>query len=246
MPQGRFGSAVSWSIRRADVAQHRFLERVRGLDPLDWQAIAIPQKEAPDVLYIPIPKAANTSLRHALCQTLGIDRSTVTNIHQDPRLPKVALRAALETCPQEAFVFTIVRHPVDRSLSAYRNKVAGTPRMFGPGRRLGLSPQDSFETFLGKCADVPPEVLDSHFKPQTLLLHYALEHPGLAIYTVDALPTIWPDICEEFTKRGLISPADQVSKLNTTKPRKHDLSPQEAKLIEQLYASDFEAFGFEI
>ena len=86
-------------------------------------ALALGNTEAPDALYVPVPKAANTTLRTALLPTYGLSKDEVRRVHRDPRLDVRPIQNALAAAKPAAYVFTVVRHPATRILSAYANKI---------------------------------------------------------------------------------------------------------------------------
>lgn len=215
------------------------------LDPRDWQAIAVGDATKPPVVYIPIPKAANTSIRTALLPCFGLAEDEVRNVHQDSRVDKRSQKQALADAAQDAIVFTVVRHPALRILSAYRNKIGRLKPRFGHAARLGISKGASFDEFLSILASVPVWQLDSHFKPQWALLHYASQDPRLETYRSEEINDLWPAIATRISERVEPAPKSDLGILNRTDTPKDNFTPAQKRLIEWLYAEDFEKFGYD-
>lgn len=214
------------------------------VDPLDWQAIPL----SPDnrAVYLPIPKAANTSIRTALLPCFGATPDPAHNIHHHPAIPKRSQRETVTSLPADAFVFAVVRHPADRILSTWKNKMGKGKRWFGPATRLGMLPSVSFDTFLTRLVETPKDALDSHFKPQTMLLHYAHRHADLQVFHFETLAQHWPMIVAEVERRSGTRPEPDLARLNPsgrgpTIPRFTD---RQRRLIDTLFHEDFARYGY--
>lgn len=240
------------------VRRDRFLRRMVAkvasdtLDPTDWQAIAIGGADARPVLYIPIPKAANTSIRTALKPCFGLAGEVIANVHQDSRIDKRSLRAGLAAAPVDAMVFTVVRHPALRIRSTFRNKLGwrdasrplGIKRRFGHAANLGIPRGASFEEFLSILAQTPEWALDSHFKPQAALLRHALADPRLELFRFETINADWPGIAARIAARVPVAPDGTLEYLNATGRAAPVFSVAERRLIELIYRADFETFGY--
>lgn len=175
---------LSTLYRKRTVAKEYIKERFNGENFLNWHALCVPDLDNPKIVYLPIPKAGNTTIRWVISNAMKIDPKTISNIHNDPRLviaPQVEIIPKLDP---NAFLFTIIRNPAARIFSAYQNKLVDQKKSFGPARRLGVNKSDSFERFLEKCLDVPHRYLDSHFKSQSHLLHYGQKNSNLQIFKI--------------------------------------------------------------
>lgn len=100
-----------------------------------------------DLAFLLIPKCAATSIKAAV------------PLDPDPMYPHEAQDMGL-------FVATIVRHPLDRLVSAWANKTREiTPGMIAAGYREGMS-LEAFVMHTAKHHD-----LDHHVRPQTRFLY---------------------------------------------------------------------------
>lgn len=130
-----------------------------------------------NLAYCPIPKNACSSVKHALLAELKIDLAgqllhdrlpTPGNWQVEPgelrRLPD-SPTPSVHRLPG-AFAFAVVRHPLDRLVSAFADKVLhGAP---------GLTPDwyalRHFPDFVHRIVSTPPEALNEHMRPQSCFL----------------------------------------------------------------------------
>lgn len=198
------------------------------------------------IAYVPVPKAANTSMRWALLPLLGIDPSTVDNIHQDDRITKLSSSEFLVASRKDWLIFAVVRHPEDRALSAWKNKLKDPPKPFRRLAQMGLKREDSFETFLQVIANWPSHALNDHFAPQTALLKRLTVKTDLEIFKIEELDQWWPTLNGRLEERSKISPGP-IRRLNPSKIRpQNSLSPLAKELLFQIYAEDYQQFGYQV
>jgi hypothetical protein len=145
------------------------------------------------------------------------------------------------------FVFTFVRNPYPRVLSAYLDKIANLhePNVwpaFAAAHGLG-DRRPSFSEFLELLTAEVPAVMNPHWRPQSFLIGYGLV-PFDFVGTLENLgadmQTIMRRIFGENVTVEDFAPhrtgaADQLSSYVTAKER---------KLIERIYEADFANFGY--
>jgi len=218
-----------------------YLKKARGGDKGDPMCLPFTKHK---ILYVPIPKAANTSIKHALCANLlSEDVSDTHNIHQDPRVPKVAFSEIQDSINADWFVFTVVRNPYDRSRSAYLDKVIKDKARIHGVRELGIEPDDSYLDLLQVIRLWPRRLLNNHFIPQTMLLKDAMALPNLRVYKYERLATAWEDIADEVEKRvGNGRPYLDVH--NATSSSEAETSALERDFVRRIYRDDFRAFAY--
>ncbi|OSP54488.1 sulfotransferase family 2 domain-containing protein [Pseudoruegeria sp. SK021] len=215
---------------------------IDGADLSDTKTVVLAQART---LYIPIPKAANSSVKRALYPTLGLEADPKIDVHRDRRIPTLPLSEALKLAEDDWFIFTIVRDPFDRSLSAWTDKVlrkrVENQRSL---RRMGLQPDDSHATLLSALRGWPPRLLNDHFMPQSMLSQRALATGRLSVFHFETLNTDWPEISRRITANGGPNPAP-LPHLNTSRADYSTaFTPQETKLITAIYRNDLETFGY--
>ena len=217
-----------------------FAGRAIGIQP-DMQIWWTP--ELP-VIYVAVPKAGCSTIKQSLKTAQGeayarSGRDFVRNA--DPHGDDDCLRRkglAAEAC-RDRYLFTCVRNPFARALSAYLDKVVPTDRRAFPELPDGGSL--SFEDFLRAVATYRPYQLDDHFRPQ----HINLNYPRIAydaIYFLEApaaLAEVVGNVAPGFRlERYAPHARGAVEKLRT-----HYNGTTEG-LVREIYAIDFEAFGY--
>ena len=214
------------------------------IDPKDAQALALGDADKPDALYIPVPKAANTSIRTALLPCYGLKTEDVRRVHRDTRLDVRSLKAALADADEGAYIFTVVRHPATRVLSAYSNKIGRFKPRFGHAARLGIAKSSSFDEFLEILSTASPWAIDGHFKPQATWLHYGLRDARTQIFKMETLRDDWPSVHAALAARLPVGPEPELDILNATKTPKDSFTTRQKRLIDGIFGEDFERFGY--
>jgi hypothetical protein len=196
-------------------------------------------------VYVPIPKAANSSTKLALCPVLGIDPASVTEVQKDPRLPMPHFSDIASRIGPDWFVFTVVRDPWTRVLSAYRDKVQRKRVQLRALQAMGLEAGDSFETFLAALNRWPRRLLNDHFIPQSDLLAPVRASTRLLVLRSEDLPDAWAQIEDGLSRQGAPAPA-AIGHQNVTGAQKNvpDFTPRAVDLIRRLYADDFAQLGY--
>lgn len=119
------------------------------------------------LLYVDIPKAGCSSVRHFLLSAKGLSTKKLHN--------QQSLRLTRKDDLREVWCFTFVRDPLERLISCYRDKIRH-PRFqskrFKDGVesslwRYGLTPGLSFGEFVRFVANVPDVEADHHFRSQS-------------------------------------------------------------------------------
>lgn len=201
------------------------------------------------VYYAHVPKCAGSSVNWYLEERFGeLAFSDRSYTKQPPRLrwtrssPQHIDRDSLERLFPKGFfdaVFTIVRHPVDRLVSAYH---------FQLDVERSISSQVSFSDWLADIADrleEDPFAFDNHVRPMTEIVPETA-HVFHVEHGLDQI-VIWFD--------ALTGQADgprALPRMNEygayTGKRSQKATPSETDLaqIARLYAADFERFGYEL
>lgn len=142
------------------------------------------------VRYVSIPKCACTSIKHALLKADGIDIPNGIETHKHPHWMK------WDSTFRPDMVFTFVRHPGSRMLSAWREKVTtGYSQKMGCPLPTTASPME----FITWITTQDPRTLNIHFKPQHLILEGYKEKPAIRfIGKVESIQTDWRFLSEHF------------------------------------------------
>ena len=201
-----------------------------------------------NTIYVTNQKAGCTSIKLMLNRAeTGDNHLDSRNIHVESRLPKpssLGWPRVREMLSGSAYRFTFVRHPVDRLLSAYNDKILIDRNFDFAGlvlQHLGL-PQDRDVTlplFIDYLELCDPLEMDRHWRPQ----HFNLMH-GLVEYDfVGRVETLERDMRIVAKEAGL--PIDDVLHRNIKQKSvtHEDVAPYLSR-IEKLYARDFELYGY--
>ena len=146
-----------------------------------------------------------------------------------------------------AYRFTFVREPLGRFESAYHNKVARLGRWRMKVQALLGLPQDrdaevSFEQFLTAVEQQDPLDLDLHWRPQ----HLNLMYPLVSYDLVGHVETFDRDAAEIRRHVDLPDLAMESRNVSRTKPSAsvYDGRPDLVRRVRQVFAEDFEIYGY--
>ena len=153
-----------------------------------------------------------------------------------------------EHCDRE-FVFTFVRNPFVRVLSAYLNQIVNHRNKdhwgrFSTNHGLGDEPV-SFHDFLRLLAESPHDGMDPHWRPQYCSLAPALipyDFVGTVENLNHDLSLVLTRIFGELTPVSHFAPhrTDATSKIQTY------YGPAEVKLVQLIYQEDFASLGYDV
>lgn len=183
------------------------------------------------VRYIEVPKCASTSIKLALLESDGLREMFGEYPHACRRWRNVP--GYFKPC----IVFTFVRHPVDRLLSSWREKL-----QTGKAKQLGgacpLPTTATFGEWVEWITNQKPISADPHWRPQVLILR--IEKWPDFIGNVETLTADWHRLMNEY---GLPPLPHANPSADAQRPQ---ITPQTLGRIAKFYAEDFQAFGYTI
>jgi hypothetical protein len=205
-----------------------------------------------DLLYLNNPKCGCTTIKHALWfasdAMLGQDtfRGNVHDRKLDPfaknvfRLPgRQAERIA------RAAVFSVVRNPFARALSAYVDKVANDPdvwpiflKRFGLKAHVGKK-ELPFADFLGLIAVAHDNILDGHFRPQSRTLLLPLAKPVFVGFVENMR-----SVGRFLENCGVPFRDERMNATHAYEQLDGFYDSRTAALVRRRYAEDFARFGY--
>lgn len=129
------------------------------------------------LIYGRVPKVANSSVKAALTRLLlqppeeGF-RTTADAFWRRGTNGETTMITAEQALQRRSshFIFSFVRNPFDRLVSAYNNKLIENDSLTPAMERMGLRLHMHFQHFLEVIASTADEDLDVHLLPQTSIL----------------------------------------------------------------------------
>jgi len=195
-----------------------------------------------DVLFVAMPKVANSSINYLLIERAGLlpeDTSHYKSIHVVKNRLRIS-RHMLRKLPATTFRFAFVRNPFDRIASLYVNKIlhedhAITRKFFGL-----IHPGISFSAFAKAIACIPDRLADAHFKSQYSWLY---DRGQCLVDFVGHYETLADDF-RPIQKRYHLG---DLPSLNTAMKTELDelYDRRSAELVYRRYRKDITTFGYE-
>lgn len=216
------------------------------LDPERFPYTPVLAIEKYKIAFVPVPKAANTSIRTALMPYFDQSKLAIEGgVHQRTRPIREASQNFFPRIDESWFVFTFVRDPSARARSAWRNKLIEPKQIFKPLRVMGIQQRLNFADFLCACKEWPVWALNDHFIPQSLYLRSAMKTGGLTILRTENIAQDWKVVQAEFVKRGAPDLPD-LQFLNSSRNKPAEFSVAERELLLALYEEDYRMFDYPI
>jgi len=203
-------------------------------------------------LFVHVPKAGGQSIESVFLKDAGLGWDERGQIclgrNRDPARGPTRLAhlyadeyvacGHLSQADFDAYLkFAIVRHPYDRALSEYRYRVAA--------RRKRGDPPVSFDEFMRWMPEDDRLDLARHLAPQS---RYVLDGAGhLLVDHLLRLENLEAEIAPLFLRifgKPIALPHRNASAA-ADGPGRDDLRPDQKRLLQDRYAEDFAAFGYE-
>jgi hypothetical protein len=205
------------------------------------------------LLYGRVPKAANSSIKAALCRLLSERPPKGTKTTSDKfwqhetnnETELITLRKARKY-RHSHFSFSFVRNPFDRLIAAYNNKVIEIEEPPLPMQHMGIHHDMSFESFLDALIDNPFHRYDVHVLPQSHLLCLGRQVIPKFVGRVEQINEHW-SILREILKRQHIDVMESLPQKNVRRSEKMGLqdyfySDSLIDKVLQLYGDDVKLF----
>jgi hypothetical protein len=205
------------------------------------------------LLYGRVPKAANSSIKAALCRLLNERPPKGTKTTSDKfwqhetnnETELITLRKARKY-RHSHFSFSFVRNPFDRLIAAYNNKVIEIEEPPLPMQHMGIHHDMSFESFLDVLIDTPIHRYDVHVLPQSHLLCLGRQVIPKFVGRVEQIDEHWSILRNILLRQG-IDVMESLPQKNVRRSEKRGLQQYfyNDTLIEkalQLYGDDVSLF----
>jgi len=240
-------NAIRWGHAKCEDTVGQFLD-----DDREVKVMNVPRDKMPvfgniivddrlRLAYIGIPKAGNTSVKKWLAESFGValPNEGRINIHDRVKYPfEYRTNRWLAKHGKSYLVFTVVRSPLERLASAYRDKIQ-REKVHTPLQKLGFTNAMSFGDFIQLACDIPDDEADVHIRSQWAMLSYEGQFlPNLTVHL------------GEINKIRLLAQYEPlldkpVTKENATSNRAVKITNKFQSLIRKRYIQDYEFFGFE-
>jgi hypothetical protein len=191
-----------------------------------------------------VPKAANSSIKAALLDAVDVPWDA-KNLHAHPAFEFMGA-VGFARLKDKAFRFTFVRNPYDRLVSCWAQKIDQPTHDNRGMRKMGFRPGMPWEEWLDAALSIPPEKMDIHFRPQSLLLCYRGWLPVDFVGKFEDLEHDWRVVQHYAQERAALKLPD-LQKLTTSEhPPYREMFNQHQRLkVEAVYGRDFELFEYE-
>lgn len=234
-------------IRRNRISRTAFFLRVpQGSgDPLLLQSrthINLQRK----FVYSRIPKAANSTVIATIYSDDidRFDRDVIEATKQGDKGLASLDEGEITELQERFFIFTFVRHPFVRFLSAYMDKIA-KPGVYrrSVSRRINLRSDGdvSIDDFIGFLEDRKNLMLDAHWAPQATLLGFPLERYDL-IGSVENFSSDLASLCRALKMDARELP--YVPHATGATAGVMSLSEEQLSRVHGIYEHDFELLGY--
>ena len=155
----------------------------------------------------------------------------------------------------DAFTFTFTRHPEARAYSAFTNFFVDARNIarsnhWGPMQDHGFDPArdasynfDVFLDYVAHTMDISPLRTSAHWRPQVL----NVGHGRIAYDFIGKVETLTADLQTLFARAGRpdFPPAEVLeARFNRSAAVRPDLTAAQRARIRDLFAADYEAFGY--
>ena len=186
--------------------------------------------------YVQIPKVASRSIRAALItrfsgqNAAAFDKERLgefSEVHSE----HISQQDIRKKTP-DAFIFSFVRHPYERILSCYKNKVSGPNIQKNIFECHGVSRNDSFDVFVDKICEIPDSESDRHFRSQSWFLMSGSECIADFVGKLESISSDWEVLRQRFDL-----PA--IPHRNATSKTIEVISDRNKQLIQRRYSDDF-------
>ncbi len=186
---------------------------------------------AKDIVYVRVPRGANTSIRLAI---------------PDAQEEKVSPSRLYKNYPN-AFIFSFARNPWARLVSGYRSKLcqrnSANKAAFKKLVRLDsrFRQHMPFEEFAELICGLPDRKVEKHFRSQS----YFLKHKGQLIPDfvgrLENIQADWEKV-QAITNANL--PLQHTNRSGATHYQEYYATPRLRELVADRYAEDISSFGY--
>jgi len=209
------------------------------------------EKLEPSFIYIPIPKCANTAIYSALKNAIAqsttstslFNNSISVSIDRTLIWKKGSIhRMGISHLLKNTYVFTVVRNPWDRAVSAWKHMNFFGYQKLSDYLKHPFLPNYKLR-FLSKKKFADQTSHEWHNMPQVRYITYKNKIYPAAIYKLENLSNDWTEILKKIKL-----PYVKLEKKNTSKRghyvQYYEKDPEAKELVSKIYAEDIKAFNY--
>ena len=198
------------------------------------------------IAFLCVPKAANTSLKIAICRAWGLRQAKWPGMNHwmnqlcfdrgAVRIASLATLLELSDCLRIA----LVRHPFARVASYIRDKVW---RNHVTAERIGVGADSSIEQIVSAILETDPQVCDHHYRAMAQLLTVGEYLIPDVVVRLEDIDSGWPQIRRAvalWCGRDL----GAFPQANITGGPEILFSPSQAERLTRRYGEDLARFGY--
>ena len=228
-----------WTLRLQDQIPRYFRRNVIVIYP--WK-----------VAYVRVPKVANSALKSAIAAGLKLPqvpglRPTNDRYWRcaDPKRVNLISLFQFEYDPRfrDYWSFAVVREPVERIVSCYKNKILRNGRLSPAFQRRGFSDSMSLEAFVRRACVLSDVSTDIHLASQASILGQGGRSSLDLVLSLDELNHRFPELVAEVWKRSGVHLGTLGLSNSTAKVKDRlVLTPELRCLIRRRYEADYRLF----
>lgn len=183
------------------------------------------------VVFFLVAKAANTSIKIALAEYLGLSTNNIHRQHE-----RISACDAVNL--KDFLKIAVVRNPWDRVVSVYYQKIIGNGA--SSLHKLGFHPSMTFKEFVKKVCGAPG-VTEAHIRPQTMQMFCGDRFVPDFIIRMENLKRGWRYV------QKIIPGIPDLEVCNRCEhpPYRECYTEETRRLVEDFYANDIEILGYE-
>ena len=220
--------------------------------------------------YLQMPKSGCSTIKSLLINMGALKSDLIVKdqdaIHDDPSFSATFfnLKNYYSLSSKSVPIFTVVRNPFSRILSAYLEKIyyQHDKRKNYLGE-LGFSNNEkiTFLTFLERVGSKPKNTLDFHFMPQSTILDVK-KHPNIIVGQLEDFDKFLYELsryilkvrsAERNEEKNYVYEDVQNKKIaphsvgaSSAKKIKKYYGPREIDFVKRIYVEDFQSFGYSL
>lgn len=190
------------------------------------------------LIVMTIPKAAHTSIMEALARSFAPSREGQEDAKKRWR------SHGSDYVPPGYLSVGFCRHPVDRFVSCWRDKIAAVDVCRTELAAIGCRPSMSLEEFAALVDGTEDRDLDKHLIPQERKLFADGSLRVQHLYRYENLAVSWDDLRHKVrAHRGRY--LAELPRLNASRPIAAEVSELTRQFIQEKYSADFALLGYE-